>query len=195
MLLHFSVNVVSAHCHRPCSYAWVHHSVCFFPILCQERTFYTTIIIMSVIYTCRRLSIMMLFVFCWEESGNCLLDGHSCKLYKPMLTLSTYIICYILYTYIIVVCLNFYRLSFFYFLAVMATLTCALVLAARKQDPRQYNEPVDIFRGICEGLAILLIGYYGISELNQLRVWVTAHVSLSRRTVSWSFKWWKWTPK
>ena len=166
----------------------IHHSVCFFPILCQERTFYTIIIIMSVIYTCRRLSIMMLFVFCWEESGNSLLDGHSCKLYEPTITLSS--------IHILLWCvLIFYRLSFFYFLAVMATLTCALVLAARKQDPRQYNEPVDIFRGICEGLAALLIGYYGISELNQLRVWVTAHAPLSPRTSSCSYKAWNWTPK
>ena len=52
----------------------------------------------------------------------------------------------------------------------MATLTCALVLAARKQDPRLYDEPVDIFRGICEGLAVLLIGWYGISGLNLLRM-------------------------
>ena len=130
---------------------------------------------MSVLLTtCRRLSIMMLFVFCWEESGNSLLDGHSCKLYKPTVTLTGCTCAYIIVVGLIIFC----RLNFFYFLAVMATLTCALVLAARKPNPRQYSEPVDIFRGICEGLTILLIGYYGINELNQLRVWVTSHGSL-----------------
>ena len=66
--------------------------------------------------------------------------------------------------------ISIFRLQFCCFLIVMATLTSALVLAARKQDPRQYNEPVDIFRGLCEAIAALLLGYYGISELNQLRM-------------------------
>ena len=66
--------------------------------------------------------------------------------------------------------LSILRLQFCYFLIVMATLTSALVLAARKQDPRLYNKPVDIFRGLCEVIAALLLGYYGISEINQLRM-------------------------
>jgi len=80
--------------------------------------------------------------------------------------------CFLLLDYNSWLCfISILRLQFCCFLTVMTTLTCALVLAARKQDPRLYNEPVDIFRGICEGLAALLLGYYGISELNQLRMW------------------------
>jgi len=52
----------------------------------------------------------------------------------------------------------------------MTALTCALVIAARKQYPHLYDQPLDIFRGVCEGAALLLIGYYGINELNQLRM-------------------------
>ena len=52
----------------------------------------------------------------------------------------------------------------------MAILTCALILAAHKLDPRQYDTPVDIFRGICEGVSFIAIGYNGIAELNQIRM-------------------------
>ena len=64
----------------------------------------------------------------------------------------------------------FCSLQFLYFLFVMLTLTCALVLAAKKLDPRMYDEPIDILRGICEGSVLIAIGYNGISELNQLRM-------------------------
>ena len=81
--------------------------------------------------------------------------------------------CFLLLDYNSWLCfISILRLQFCCFLTVMTTLTCALVLAARKQDPRLYDEPADIFRGICEAIAALLLGYYGISELNQLRMWV-----------------------
>ena len=52
----------------------------------------------------------------------------------------------------------------------MLSLTGALVLAARKEDPREYDDIEDIFRGVCEGISLILIGYNGITELNQLRM-------------------------
>lgn len=61
-------------------------------------------------------------------------------------------------------------LQFVTYLAVMACLTCALVLAAKKTDPRRYDEPVDIFRGICEAISLLAIGYNGVAEVNQMRI-------------------------
>lgn len=39
----------------------------------------------------------------------------------------------------------------------MAALSTALVLAAMKNDPTAYDQPVDIFRAMCEGLTLLLI--------------------------------------
>ena len=50
------------------------------------------------------------------------------------------------------------------------SLTCALVLAAEKRDPRQYDAPVDVFRGICEGFTLLTVVYNGLAELNHLRM-------------------------
>ena len=35
-------------------------------------------------------------------------------------------------------------------------MTLALSLAAAKQDPRMYNDRIDIFRGICEGIFFIL---------------------------------------
>ena len=40
----------------------------------------------------------------------------------------------------------------------MSVISAALILAATKDDsPNSYDQPVDIFRAICEGLALLLI--------------------------------------
>lgn len=73
----------------------------------------------------------------------------------------------------------------------MTALTCALVIAARKQYPHLYDQPLDIFRGVCEGAALLLIGYYGINELNQLRMWAVVIVERERVWMScvdtWKF--------
>ena len=46
-------------------------------------------------------------------------------------------------------------------------MTLALVLAAIKTDPREYNVGVDIFRGICEGLLMLCIAYNVLVEVYQ----------------------------
>ncbi len=61
----------------------------------------------------------------------------------------------------------------------MTVLTCALTLAARKPDPRQYDTLLDVFRGVCEGLVVVAIGYNGLSELNQLKMLVTKFSQLS----------------
>ena len=49
-------------------------------------------------------------------------------------------------------------------------MTCALVLAAKKSDPRVYDTPLDIFRGMCEAVTLLTVAYNGIAEVNQLRM-------------------------
>ena len=46
-------------------------------------------------------------------------------------------------------------------------MTSALVLAAKKTNPRDYDEGVDIFRGICEALFMLCIMYNVCVELYQ----------------------------
>ena len=57
--------------------------------------------------------------------------------------------------------------SFLYWFLVKGFLTVALVLAALKKDPHYYNHsPLDIFRGICEGITLLLIT---LSLLVQIR--------------------------
>ena len=46
------------------------------------------------------------------------------------------------------------------------------MLAAEKEDPRCYDSPVDVFRGICEGLVIIVTIYNAVAELNQMRMFV-----------------------
>ena len=71
--------------------------------------------------------------------------------------------------------LNYYasfvscRIQFIFFLVHSIVLTLALVLAARKQDPRDYDEGVDVFRGICEAFLLIFTLYNLLVELNQLR--------------------------
>ena len=48
-------------------------------------------------------------------------------------------------------------------------MTSAFVLAARKTDPREYDEGVDIFRGICEAILVLCITYNVFVEVYQLK--------------------------
>ena len=57
------------------------------------------------------------------------------------------------------------RLHFLYWMLLMASLTCALVLAASQVDPRRYSQDVDVFRGICEGLSLLLLVLATLSEI------------------------------
>ena len=60
--------------------------------------------------------------------------------------------------------------QFVYFLSFLTTLTFALMLAAEKTDPRVYDEPIDVFRGICEAFTLLTILYNAFSEFNQMRM-------------------------
>ena len=62
-----------------------------------------------------------------------------------------------------------YSVQFMFFLIHTLVLTLALVLAARKQDPRDYDQGVDVFRGICEGLLLIFIIYTTIIEFYQIR--------------------------
>ena len=63
-----------------------------------------------------------------------------------------------------------YSLQFVFYLLTMTSLTFALVPAARKEDPRKYNNAWDIVRGVCEVATLLSIGYNGVTEFNQLRM-------------------------
>lgn len=46
-------------------------------------------------------------------------------------------------------------MQFIFYLCHSIVMTLALVLAARKRDPRDYDEGVDVFRGICEALLFI----------------------------------------
>ena len=61
------------------------------------------------------------------------------------------------------------RVQFILFLLHSLILTLSLVLAARKQDPRDYDEGVDVFRGICEGFLLIFTLYTLVIEIYQLR--------------------------
>lgn len=50
----------------------------------------------------------------------------------------------------------------------MASVACALIIAARKPRPDVYDSRIDIFRGICEAFVLLFVGWNGISETRQL---------------------------
>lgn len=54
------------------------------------------------------------------------------------------------------------------YLVLMGILTPAIVFAAHKPDPRQYNEPLDVFRGVLEAIALLITFFNCASELIQL---------------------------
>ena len=62
-----------------------------------------------------------------------------------------------------------YSMQFILFLVHTIVLTVALVLAARKQDPRDYDEGVDVFRGICEALLLIFTMYTSLIEVYQLK--------------------------
>ena len=47
-------------------------------------------------------------------------------------------------------------------------MTTALVLGARKTDPRKYDEHADIVRGLCEALLFFCITYNVLVEAYQL---------------------------
>ena len=60
------------------------------------------------------------------------------------------------------------RSKFIFFLIHTAIMTTALVLAARKTDPRKYDEGVDIVRSICEACLLFCIIYNILKELRHL---------------------------
>ena len=51
-------------------------------------------------------------------------------------------------------------------------MTSALVLAARKSDPRDYDANVDILRGVCEAALLVCILWNIPRELYQLKRYV-----------------------
>lgn len=54
-------------------------------------------------------------------------------------------------------------------------MTLALVLAAKKQNPSLYDEGVDIFRGICEGVLVLCVMYNVFREMYKLKRYVASY--------------------
>ena len=50
----------------------------------------------------------------------------------------------------------------------MASLACALIIAARKPSPEVYDSRIDIFRGICEAFVMLFVGWNGFAEIRQV---------------------------
>ncbi len=61
---------------------------------------------------------------------------------------------------------------FLYWALTMITISAALIIAATQRDPEVYTEPVDVFRGLCEGLAILLVTASALTEIYHIYVYV-----------------------
>lgn len=70
---------------------------------------------------------------------------------------------------ILIATFSSYRNQFIFFLFHSVVMTLALVLAARKQDPRDYDEGIDIFRGICEAILLIVTLYTMFIEIYQLK--------------------------
>ena len=64
--------------------------------------------------------------------------------------------------------MSYCRRWFIQYIIYTAIMTTALVLAARKTDPHEYDEGVDKFRGICEALMFLAIMVNLFGEVHQL---------------------------
>ena len=58
-------------------------------------------------------------------------------------------------------------------------MTVALVLAARKSDPLDYSEAVDIFHGTCEAVLFFFVMYNVCREGYQLKKYSTIYIQLT----------------
>ncbi len=67
---------------------------------------------------------------------------------------------------------SFFSVHFFYWAITMVAISAALIIAAEESDPHVYDHPVDIFRGVCEGLAILLVGAASLTEVYHIYLYV-----------------------
>ena len=65
--------------------------------------------------------------------------------------------------------IHVHRNQFAFYLLYTAIMTLALVLAARKPDPLDYSEAVDVLRGICEAVMFLFVTYNVCREGYQLK--------------------------
>ena len=54
----------------------------------------------------------------------------------------------------------------------MLVLSCALLLAAYEQHPNEYDDPVDIFRGVCEGATLVMLILSTMTELYHIYLYV-----------------------
>ena len=66
-------------------------------------------------------------------------------------------------------CMLPYRSQFIFYVMHTIIMTLTLVLAARKTDPNEYDEGIDIFRGICEVLFSLSVMYNVFVEVYQFK--------------------------
>ena len=66
-------------------------------------------------------------------------------------------------------------------------MTTALVLAARKTDPREYDEGVDILRGIFEPLLFLCIIYNVFAEMFQFKRYIEIFKQGSKHIIQDNF--------
>ena len=64
------------------------------------------------------------------------------------------------------------RIKFILFIIHTVIMTSALVLAARKSDPRDYDANVDILRGVCEAALLICILWNIPRELYQLKRYI-----------------------
>ena len=67
-----------------------------------------------------------------------------------------------------------FRTQLVFYIIHTAIMTSALVLAAKKANPHDYDEGVDIFRGICEAFLMLCITYNVCVELFQCKRYVAS---------------------
>ena len=84
-----------------------------------------------------------------------MVESDSCML--GLYTLEPYLLSFTFYC----------RTQFIFYIIHTAIMTSAFVLAAKKANPHDYDEGVDIFRAACEGLLILCIIYNVCVELYQ----------------------------
>ncbi len=79
----------------------------------------------------------------------------------------------VMYMYVhVIVFPSLFSVHFFYWAITMVAISTALTIAAEQPNPHLYDQPVDIFRGICEGLAILLVTATSLTEIYNIYLYV-----------------------
>ena len=74
-----------------------------------------------------------------------------------------------------------HRLQGIFYISKVIFMTLALVLAARKTDPFNYDKGIDVFRGICEAFTFLIILWHFASEMFQVIRYNYMHTAIYYR--------------